>query len=379
MQDWQNGGFGIYLHWPFCEAKCPYCDFNSFVSASVDHDAWRRAFLAELDRYAAQTQGRVVNSVFFGGGTPSLMPAGMVGDIVDKISQNWRVANDIEITLEANPSSVEAAKFADFRAAGVNRVSLGVQALNDDALKRLGRLHDVSQALAALDIAANTFDRFSFDLIYARQHQALAEWQGELAQALSFGAKHVSMYQLTIEPETAFGQRARLGKLPGLPDQDVAADMYEHTQAACAAAGLPAYEISNHAAVGDESRHNMIYWSGGDFLGIGPGAHGRVTVGPVRYATETWLAPNKWLAAAMAGNGETSRAALTPVEQADEYMMMGLRKTSGIDMARWVALGDGTPVMVDPDLIENGVVRVADNRLIATDRGRDKRSRVTCG
>lgn len=339
IEDWQNGGFGIYVHWPFCEAKCPYCDFNSYVASLIDHPRWQSAYLKELDRYAALTSGRAVQSVFFGGGTPSLMKAETVQAIVDRIATLWPMSNTVEITLEANPSSVEASRFADFAQAGVNRVSLGIQALNDKDLKRLGRLHDTAAALKALEIANARFDRVSFDLIYARQDQGLKDWTKELSTALEMCTGHMSLYQLTIEDGTAFGDRYRIGKLRGLPDEDLAADMFEATQALCDASGFPAYEISNHAAPGEESRHNLIYWRYGDYLGIGPGAHGRLTLDGSRFATEAFAAPGKWLQATEQGCGESLRDALRPEDQATEYLLMALRLHEGLDSDRFERLG----------------------------------------
>ncbi len=245
-----DGGFGLYIHWPFCASKCPYCDFNSHVTASIDTDAWRAAYLSELDRYGAETAGRVLNAVYFGGGTPSLMEPALVGALLDRLGTHWRFANDLEVTLEANPGSVEAERFAGYRAGGVNRLSMGFQALNDADLKALGRLHSVSESSVALDIARAHFTRVNFDLIYARQDQSLTQWDTELHRALALGPDHLSLYQLTIEPGTAFGDRFARGGLRGLPEEDLAADMYFLTQDICEAAGLPAYEVSNHALSG---------------------------------------------------------------------------------------------------------------------------------
>ena len=267
-------GFGLYVHWPFCLSKCPYCDFNSHVRDGVDHGRWRAALLAELDHYGAATAGRRLTSIFFGGGTPSLMDPGTVGAVIARAGLHWRPAGDIEITLEANPTSVEAERLADFRDAGVNRVSLGVQSLDDDALRFLGRGHSAAEALRAVDLAAGLFARTSFDLIYARPGQDVAAWQRELDRALAHAGDHLSVYQLTIEPGTAFHQAHRRGDL-AVPSGDAAAALYEATQVALDAAGLPAYEISNHAAPGAACRHNLTYWRYGDYAGIGPGAHGR--------------------------------------------------------------------------------------------------------
>ncbi|MDU8942541.1 radical SAM family heme chaperone HemW [Rhodophyticola sp. MJ-SS7] len=334
MADQPPPSFGIYVHWPFCAAKCPYCDFNSHVSAGIDHDAWRAAYRAEIARLATELPDRVVSTIFFGGGTPSLMEPATVAQVIDDIRAGWRTTNDLEITLEANPTSVEKARFQDLRAAGVNRVSLGLQALDDDDLKRLGRLHSVDEGLAALDTALTVFGRASFDLIYARQDQSPETWERELRRALSFGTSHLSLYQLTIEPGTAFGARHAAGGLSGLPDQDRAADMFDITQSLTETAGLPAYETSNHARPGEESRHNMIYWTGGDYAGIGPGAHGRLTIGGQRFATETRRAPGAWLEDVRSGSGETPRALLSKEEEILEAFVMGLRLRDGISADR---------------------------------------------
>ena len=342
-EDWQNGGFGLYIHWPFCQAKCPYCDFNSHVSREIDQTRWLRAYLSELDRVAAETQGRVLNTVFFGGGTPSLMAPETVAAILAQVRRLWPTSNDMEITLEANPGSVEAGRFAAYRDGGVNRISMGIQALNDRDLRRLGRIHSVAEAQKAFDIARKTFDRISFDLIYARQDQTLADWTAELKEALSMAIDHLSLYQLTIEQGTAFGDRYNRGKLRGLPEDDLAADMYEATQSICAEAGMLPYEVSNYAAVGSESRHNQIYWRYGDYAGIGPGAHARVTINGTRYATETWRNPNKWLQEAEAGNGENLREAISTEDQAAEFLLMGLRLSEGVDLNRYETLA-GKPI-----------------------------------
>lgn len=325
--------FGIYVHWPFCQAKCPYCDFNSHVVAAVDQSRWAEALSREIDRHAEELGPRSVVSVFFGGGTPSLMAPETVETVLRRISDAFRLEPNAEITLEANPTSVEAARFAGYAAAGVNRVSLGVQALNDADLRRLGRLHDVDQALAALEIARSRFDRVSFDLIYGRQDQTLADWEAELTRALALEPDHLSLYQLTIEPGTAFGDRFARGKLAGLPDDGLGADLYDLTQDLCDAAGLPAYETSNHARPGQESRHNLIYWRAGDYAGIGPGAHGRLTVGPDRIATVAVSAPGKWLKQVeKSGSGDEARETLSAREQAIEWALMGLRLVEGVNL-----------------------------------------------
>lgn len=372
MEDWRNGGFGLYLHWPFCASKCPYCDFNSHVAAEIDQARWRAAYVSEIARLGAETSGRVLNSVFFGGGTPSLMEPELVAAILDTVRATWRLANDCEITLEANPGSVEAGRFRGYRDAGVNRVSMGIQALNDPDLRRLGRLHSVTEARAAFDIARATFDRVSFDLIYARQDQMPEAWAAELREAMAMAVDHLSLYQLTIEDGTAFGARHAAGKLRGLPEDDVAADMYLITQDICEAGGMPAYEVSNHARAGAESRHNRIYWQAGDWAGVGPGAHGRLTLDGTRWATETPLGPLEWLRQVeTAGNGESSRGALSREDHAGEYLMMGLRLTEGIDLARHRAIG-GRDLDTEAltRLQEIGVICVENGRLKTTRDGR---------
>lgn len=372
LEDWQHGGFGVYVHWPFCKAKCPYCDFNSHVRASVDQSAWTDAYLAEIDRTAAETGPRAVQSVFFGGGTPSLMDPPLVGAILDRIAARWSMANDAEITLEANPTSVEAERFRGYRDAGVNRLSLGIQALNDTDLRRLGRQHSAAEALAALALARETFSRVSCDLIYARQDQTLASWQAELAQLLALGPDHMSLYQLTIEDGTAFGRLHAEGKLRGLPDEDLAAEMYEATETLCRRAGLAAYEVSNYAKPGSESRHNLIYWRMGDYAGIGPGAHGRLTLPTGRFATSTLRSPEEWLSAvATKENGEIERELLSDEDRAVEYLMMSLRLAEGSDLSRFAALR-GKPLPEDRinTLIQNGFLICDGDTLTATPAGR---------
>jgi putative oxygen-independent coproporphyrinogen III oxidase len=372
MDDWQNGGFGLYLHWPFCQSKCPYCDFNSHVAATIDQERWNRAYLAEIDRLAEETPGRILQSVFFGGGTPSLMDPELVASILERIRAHWPQTNDWEVTLEANPGSVEAGRFKAYADAGVNRISMGIQALNDADLRKLGRLHTVAEARAAFDIARKTFSRVSFDLIYARQDQDLSAWRTELREALSMAVDHLSLYQLTIEDGTAFGDRFAKGGLLGLPDEDLSADMYNLTQEICDAAGLPAYEVSNHAANGMQSRHNLIYWRGGDYLGIGPGAHGRITSGAQRWATEAPRAPGDWLKRVEAGSAaELPREAISNQERALEYLMMGLRLTDGIDLGRYSAVL-GAPILPNKinSLVDIGMLRYTANGIAATARGR---------
>ena len=324
----------LYIHWPFCVSKCPYCDFNSHVRASVDQAAWREALLADLAHEAAMLPGRRLGSIFFGGGTPSLMPPETVAALLDVAAGHWRFDGEIEITLEANPSSVEAARFADLAAAGVNRVSLGLQALDDEALRFLGRAHGVAEGLAALETAQAAFARVSFDLIYARPGQSIDAWEAELARALSFGTEHLSLYQLTIEPGTRFHTEAAAGRLT-IPDGDMAADLFETTRAMTAAAGLPAYEISNHARPGAESRHNLTYWRYRDYAGVGPGAHGRRG----GLATARRKKPENWLAAvARNGHGMETEDVLDPAARAAEALLMGLRLREGVDLARVAAL-----------------------------------------
>jgi len=335
IEDWQAGGFGLYLHWPFCQAKCPYCDFNSHVAPSIDQKRWQRAYLSEIKRIGLETKDRVLDTVFFGGGTPSLMQPDLVSAILDTVRATWRTSNSFEVTLEANPTSVEAGRFRGYRSAGVNRVSMGIQALNDADLKGLGRLHSISEARSAFDLARETFDRVSFDLIYARQNQTVEGWRAELSEALLMAADHLSLYQLTIEDGTAFGDRFARGRLPGLPIEDSAADMYFATQDLCEAKGLPGYEISNHARPGAESRHNLIYWNYGDYIGIGPGAHGRLTLDGMRWATDTIKQPGSWLQQVEKfGSGEVERDKLSLDDQTMEFLMMGLRLRDGICINR---------------------------------------------
>jgi len=369
-EDWRQGGFGLYIHWPFCEAKCPYCDFNSHVSRSIDQRAWRDAYLSELERGAAETQGRVLNAVFFGGGTPSLMDPDVVADVIAAIRRLWPTANDLEITLEANPGSVEADRFAAFRQAGVNRISMGIQALNDADLKRLGRIHTIAEGLAAFDIARSTFDRVSFDLIYGRQNQTLTDWQTELKQALSLAIDHMSLYQLTIEQGTAFGDRYAVGKLRGLPTDDLGADMYAATQDICGEMGMPSYEVSNHARDGAQSRHNLIYWRYGDYLGIGPGAHGRLTQNGSRFATECFSNPKRWLDASVSGATEKPRELLTTEDQGSEFLMMGLRLKEGVDLRRYETLA-GAPLSTKKitQMQDIGMISRVQDQLYVTDQG----------
>ncbi|MDO6456859.1 radical SAM family heme chaperone HemW [Celeribacter halophilus] len=371
MEDWQNGGFGLYIHWPFCQSKCPYCDFNSHVAATIDQSDWERAYLSEIERVSRETSGRVLNTVFFGGGTPSLMDPELVNSILSKVRDCWTLSNDVEITLEANPTSVESGRFQGYRDAGVNRISMGIQSLKDEDLKRLGRLHSVTEAQKAFDIARSTFDRVSFDLIYARQGQTIDAWRSELREALSMAIDHLSLYQLTIEQGTAFGDRYNRGQLRDLPSDDSAADMYFVTQDECEKAGMPAYEVSNHAREGSESRHNLIYWRYGDYVGIGPGAHGRLTLDGKKYAIDTPLAPTSWLQSVTEkGHGENPREVLSGYDQAVEYLMMGLRITEGIDLNRLSSLLGNEFTFKNKYLIEDGFVSTENGRLSITGKGR---------
>lgn len=372
MDPQTEAGFGLYIHWPFCQSKCPYCDFNSHVAERIDQTRWLKAYLAEIDRMGRETAGRRLQSVFFGGGTPSLMDPETVFAILDRVRATWAVANDWEVTLEANPGSVEAGKFREFRAAGVNRLSMGVQALNDADLKRLGRLHSAAEAIAAFDIARDCYDRVSFDLIYARQDQSPGDWAAELARALAMAVDHLSLYQLTVEDGTAFGDRHAKGGLKGLPDEDRSVELYEITQDLCDAAGLSAYEVSNHARDGAQSQHNLIYWRGGDYAGIGPGAHGRLTLSGQRWATEALKAPAAWLEAVeKRGSGELPRDEIGPVARAQEYVLMGLRLSEGLDPARLKAIsGLSLPAAALSDLSALDLITTGGGRVTATPRGR---------
>jgi oxygen-independent coproporphyrinogen-3 oxidase len=334
-----DNAFGVYVHWPFCLSKCPYCDFNSHVRhVPIDEARFVRAFASEIAATAARVPGREVSTIFFGGGTPSLMAPATVAAILDAIAAHWTVAPDVEVTLEANPTSVEATRFRGYRAAGVNRVSLGVQALDDGALRELGRLHSAREALDAVAIARKIFDRYSFDLIYARPKQTPQAWAEELKRAIAEAAEHLSLYQLTIEPETPFFSLAAAGKLI-IPDDDNARALYDTTQEICAAAGLPAYEVSNHARPGAECRHNLVYWRAHEYAGIGPGAHGRLDIGGCRQATATEKRPEAWLMRVEGlGHGLITDEPLTRDQQADEFLLMGLRLAEGIDPLRYAAL-----------------------------------------
>ncbi len=374
-EDWRHGGFGVYVHWPFCQAKCPYCDFNSHVAARIDQKRWLKAYVQQIAAAAERVPGRVVGSVFFGGGTPSLMEPEVVGAVLDAVRAGWPVANDLEVTLEANPTSAEAGRFAGYRDAGVSRVSMGVQALDDASLRRLGRLHSAAEARAAFEVARRAFDRVSFDLIYARQDQSLEEWRAELGAALEMAVDHLSLYQLTVEPGTAFWARQAAGGLRGLPDEDRAVEMYEATQELCAAAGLPGYEVSNHARAGAESRHNLVYWRSGDWVGVGPGAHGRLTLAGGRVATEAVAAPGEWLRRVEAGEAVGEEVCVSAGESAEEVLMMGLRLSEGVSVARLEGVGLRMDTSLINGLVGDGLLE-AGERLVVTARGRLLLNRV---
>ena len=372
IPDDRQPGFGVYVHWPFCAAKCPYCDFNSHVRhQKVDEERFAAAFAAEMASMRQRTGPREVTSIFLGGGTPSLMKPQTVGAVLEAIAATWTVPDDIEVTLEANPSSVEATRFRGYRDAGVNRVSLGVQALNDGDLRFLGRLHDVEQALGAIRLARETFPRLSFDLIYARPGQSMDAWEKELDEAIGYAADHLSLYQLTIEEGTRFHALHAAGKF-AMPDPDHAADLYRLTQEVTAARGLPAYEISNHARPGAESRHNLVYWRYGEYVGIGPGAHGRFLEDGHRIVTFTEKMPETWLNLVEAkGHGVIGGEVLTRSEEADEFLLMGLRLAEGIDLARYEQLS-GRPLSSRriATLQEEALVApVGNSRLRATSAG----------
>ncbi|HEX5796516.1 MAG TPA: radical SAM family heme chaperone HemW [Geminicoccaceae bacterium] len=370
-------GFGLYVHWPFCRAKCPYCDFNSHVAPQVDEARFARALVGEIDRHADELGPRRLASIFFGGGTPSLMAPATVAAVIERAVARFAPADDLEITLEANPTSVEAERLAGFRAAGVNRVSLGVQALDDAALRFLGREHDAAEALAAVDLAASLFERFSFDLIYGRPGQSAASWRAELDCALGHMGGHLSVYQLTIEPGTRFALLERSGALR-MPDDDLQADLYEVTRERLEGAGLAAYEVSNHARPGEECRHNLVYWRSGEWLGVGPGAHGRLNVGGARVATEAWRLPKAWLERVEgAGSGERTRVPVDRAEQVEEFLVMGLRLAEGIELQRLVRQGGrAVEELIDPAALErfidDGWLTRREGRLAATAAGRQR-------
>ncbi len=369
-------GAALYIHWPFCKKKCPYCDFNSHVREGVDQAAWRAALLREMGYWHARAPEKTITSIFFGGGTPSLMPPETVAALIEEAAKLWGLAQVCEITLEANPTSVEAAKFVALRAAGVNRVSLGVQSLKPESLKFLGREHSVNEALDAVALAAKTFDRYSFDLIYALPNQTLAEWEKELEEALQYARGHLSLYQLTIEENTAFHHAYHVGKSFQLPEDSLAAELYTRTQEMMEAAGLPAYEISNHAAAGQESRHNLSYWRSDSYFGIGPGAHGRVDIGAVRLATRAQKSPERWLdLVQQMGHGVEEELTLSLAERAEEWVLMGMRLREGImlqhapqDVAAWLqqCWADGRLTR----LAHEGLITQHEAHLAAAPKGR---------
>ncbi len=370
----------IYIHWPFCRSKCPYCDFNSHVREGVDWARWTRALLADLDHQAALAPDRIVASIFFGGGTPSLMMPETVATLVARVKALWPVAPDLEVTLEANPNSAAAERFAGFAASGINRLSLGIQALDPEALRFLGRGHDRSEAIAAIRLARASFAHYSFDLIYARPGQSEAAWAAELDEALSLAGEHLSLYQLTIEPGTAFGNRAARGEVLAV-DEETGAALFEATQLRLAAAGLPAYEISNHARPGAECRHNLAYWRYEDYLGIGPGAHGRVTQNGGKVATRQLRTPEAWLAAVeKSGTALDELTPIGPEEAIGEMLMMGLRLVEGVPRQRLETLAE-RPVEqlfpgVLPRLVEGGFLTLDGDRLAATPAGRQRLNAV---
>ncbi|MDU0958677.1 MAG: radical SAM family heme chaperone HemW [Bradyrhizobium sp.] len=372
MTSAENEAFGVYVHWPFCLSKCPYCDFNSHVRhTAIDQDRFARAFAREIETTAARIGARTVSSIFLGGGTPSLMQPQTVGAILDAIGKHWHVASDVEVSLEANPTSVEATRFAGYRTAGVNRVSLGVQAMDDASLKMLGRLHTAEEAMKAVAIARQAFTRYSFDLIYARPDQTPAMWTEELTRAIGEAAEHLSLYQLTIEEGTPFFGLHAAGKLK-TPDEGLAHTLYDVTQEVCARHGLPAYEISNHARPGAECRHNLVYWRGQEYAGIGPGAHGRLDIDGIRHAIATDKRPEAWLMRVESnGHGVMTDDELNREERADEFLLMGLRLAEGIDPKRYAAIS-GRPL--DPRRIallreEGAIIVDGDGRLRVTQDG----------
>ena len=369
--------FGLYVHWPFCLSKCPYCDFNSHVREAIDQSRWRAALVRELAHAAGETPGRRVSSIFFGGGTPSLMAPETVAAVIEAAGTAWGLDPEAEITLEANPNSVEAGRLAAYRAAGVNRVSLGVQALDDAALGFLGRSHSAAEAVAAVETARSVFDRVSFDLIYARPGQSVGQWRRELTSAVALAGEHLSVYQLTIEPATAFHAAWRRGELVP-PEEPLAARLYEATQDVLEPAGLPAYEVSNHARSGGRCRHNLTYWRYEDYAGIGPGAHGRLNLADGKWATRQHRAPEAWLAAVERdGHATRGRTRLTAEERLSELVMMGLRLTEGISRAAFRRETGAEPEAVLEErrlaaLQEAGYLEIDGTGLRATVAGRQR-------
>jgi oxygen-independent coproporphyrinogen-3 oxidase len=370
MENWEAAGFGLYVHWPFCEAICPYCDFNVRVARDVDDRAWRTAFEQDIRHWAERTSGRILSSIYFGGGTPSLMSPGLVEAVIDCAADSWRLADDVEMTLEANPTSTDRNKLSDFAAAGINRFSIGLQSLEDDALAALGRRHSGADGVAAVEAALATDRRVTFDLIYGRPGQELDAWQRELTQALSLGASHCSLYELTIEPGTPFGHRAARGRLPNLPTEDEAAAFYELTGALCAEADFSRYEVSSYARNGTQSRHNRVYWNAGDWVGVGPGAHGRLTLGQDRIETVAARDPATWLdgecdVRRRGGAVET----LSHEDVAEERLFGGLRTAWGVERGRLRQAGYDVPEAQVTELVSMGLLQRSDTRLVATPRG----------
>lgn len=367
-------GFGVYIHWPYCTRICPYCDFNVYRNRDVRADLWESVLVDDLRWFAAQTGQRNLSSIYFGGGTPSLMPPELVGRLVETCAELWSPSDNIEITLEANPTDAEQARFSDFRKAGINRLSLGIQSFNTNALKFLGRNHSAAEARAALDLALTVFDRTTLDLIYARPDQSLKQWAEELGAALATGVQHLSLYQLTVEPDTAF-QKAVDRQDWALPADPLQADFYDLTQDTCAAAGKPAYEVSNHAAEGDESRHNMLYWTHKDYIGIGPGAHGRLSQGSDRLAISTTLKPADYLTEPPSRKFQTET--LSSQGQGAEYLLMGLRLQSGIDMDIYEKLsGAPLPEEVIQNLEGENLAHCTARTLCLTPKGRKLLNRI---
>jgi len=377
-----NNALAIYIHWPFCKSKCPYCDFNSHVRDSVDQARWKDALLKELNHMAARVPDRTVKSIFFGGGTPSLMPPSTAEALIARVHELWPATDDIEITLEANPTSVEANTFSDFKSAGVNRVSLGVQALDDKELKFLGRGHSAKEALAAVSRAAQVFNRYSFDLIYARPNQTVESWQSELSEALKYADGHLSLYQLTIEENTAFHHAYKKGEF-ALPDEDLSEQLYRTTEDMLSARGLRAYEVSNYAKPGQESRHNLAYWQGDDYVGIGPGAHGRLTIEKKRIATSTLKSPERWLeSVSTTGNGVETWQAVDKKDEIAERVMMGLRLVDGINFQEFkektgIALRDALDACKYAFYVQQKLLRDTENDLRVTLKGRLVLNRLT--
>ena len=373
----EQGEIALYVHWPFCQSKCPYCDFNSHVREKVEQQQWRDALLQEL-RYAfeQETGPRKLKSIFFGGGTPSLMPPETVAAVLELAQSQWQPTDDLEITLEANPTSVDVARFHGYREAGVNRLSLGVQSLRADVLEFLGRLHNVDQARQAIELARDLFPRYSFDLIYARPDQTVESWKQELTEALELAGDHLSLYQLTIEPGTSFATKFRLGEFE-MPDEDLGAAFYEETNALLDDRSMPAYEISNHAKIGHESRHNLVYWRYQDYVGIGPGAHGRVTIKGQKSATLRHRLPEKWLESVQKnGHGTRETSPVDLQEQFQESLLMGLRLKEGVPLSRLNAIGDYLKQEKLDILVEEELLSVSEDRILATDEGRQRLNAV---